>query len=78
MGLQTINVRSGLPDELTYRLAKTAWERWDEVVKATAAAKWVKAQDMVHMIAPIHPGAARYYREIGIAIPERLVWKAKQ
>jgi uncharacterized protein len=77
MGLQTINVRSGLPDELTYRLAKTAWEHWDEVVRATSAAKWVKAQDMVHMIAPIHPGAAKYYREIGIAIPDRLIWKKK-
>lgn len=77
MGLQTINVRSGLPDELTYRLAKTAWEHWDEVVKATSAAKWVKAQDMVHMIAPIHPGAAKYYREIGIQIPDRLIWKKK-
>jgi TRAP transporter TAXI family solute receptor len=77
MGFQTINVRSGLPDELTYRLAKTAWEHWDEVVKATSAAKWVKAQDMVHMIAPIHPGAAKYYKEIGLAIPNHLIWKKK-
>ncbi len=77
MGLQTINVRPGLSDDLTYRLAKTAWERWDEVVKATAAAKWVTAKDMVHMIAPVHPGAAKYYREIGIAIPDHLVWKKK-
>jgi len=76
MGFQTINVRSGLPDELTYRLAKTAWEHWDEIVKATSAAKWVKAQDMVHMGA-IHPGAAKYYREIGIAIPDDRIWKKK-
>jgi TRAP transporter TAXI family solute receptor len=77
MGFQTINVRSGVSDALTYKLAKTAWERWDEVVKATAAAKWVKAADMVHMIAPIHPGAAKYYTEIGIQIPNHLIWKKK-
>jgi len=77
MGFQNINVRSGLSADLTYRLTKTVWEHWDQVVKATAAAKWVKAQDMVHMIAPIHPGAAKYYREIGVPIPERLIWTKK-
>jgi TRAP transporter TAXI family solute receptor len=74
-GLQSINVRSGLSDELTYRMAKVAWEHWDEVVKATAAAKWVTAKDIVNMVAPIHPGAAKYYREIGIQIPNHLIVK---
>ena len=74
-GLQNIIVKPSLPDDLAYRLTKTAWEHWDEVMKATAAAKWVKAKDIVDMIAPVHPGAARYYREIGIQIPEKLIYK---
>jgi TRAP transporter TAXI family solute receptor len=77
MGLQNLIVRPGLSEELVYKLTKTAWEHWDEVVKATAAAKWVKAKDIVHMIAPVHPGAAKYYKEIGIEIPDRLIWKKK-
>jgi len=77
MGLQNIIVRPGLSDELAYKLTKVAWEHWDEVVKATSAAKWVNAKDIVHMIAPVHPGAVKYYREIGIQIPDPLIWKKK-
>jgi TRAP-type uncharacterized transport system substrate-binding protein len=47
------------------------------VVKATAAAKWVKSGDIVNMIAPVHPGAAQYYKEIGIQIPDGLIWKKR-
>jgi TRAP transporter TAXI family solute receptor len=77
MGLQNLIVRPGLSEDLVYKLAKVAWEHWDEVVKGTSAAKWVKAKDIVHMIAPVHPGAAKYYREAGIPIPDRLIWKKK-
>ncbi len=77
MGFQTINVRPGLSDDLVYKLVKVIWDHRDDVVKATPAAKWVKPQDMAYMVAPIHPGAVKYYREIGIQIPDQLVWKKK-
>jgi uncharacterized protein len=75
MGLQHIIVKSSLSEDVAYKLTKTAWEHWDEVIKGTSAAKWVKAKDIVNMIAPVHPGAAKYYREIGIQIPDKLIWK---
>jgi uncharacterized protein len=74
-GIQCLNVRKGLNPDLTYKLTKAAWEHWDEVVKATSAAKWVTAKNIVNMIAPIDPGAARYYKEIGIQLPDRLIAK---
>ena len=77
MGLQNLIAKPGLSEDLAYRLTKVAWEHWDEVVKGTSAARWVKAKDVVNMIAPIHPGAVKYYREIGIQIPDSLVWKKK-
>jgi uncharacterized protein len=77
MGFQTINARPGLPDELVYKLVKTIWEQWPEVVKASPPARWVKPADMLQMVAPIHPGAVKYYREVGVQIPDRLVWKKK-
>jgi TRAP transporter TAXI family solute receptor len=73
--LQTVNVRPGLSADVVYKLAKAAWEHWDEVVKATKAAEWVKPEDIVNMFAPVHPGAVKYYQEKGIKIPDRLVWK---
>lgn len=68
-------VRPDLPEELVYKLTKVAWEHWDEVVKGVSAAKWVSPKDIVHMVAPVHPGAVKYYKEIGIHIPDRLIWK---
>ena len=72
---QTIMVKPGLSEELVYKLTKVTWEHWDEVIKGTSAAKWVNPQDIVNMYAPIHPGAAKYYKEIGIQIPDRLIYK---
>jgi TRAP transporter TAXI family solute receptor len=74
-GIQSVIVRPGLPDDLVYLLTKTTWQHWDEIVKALAAAKWVKPMDMTSMIVPIHPGAVKYYKEIGVQIPDRLIWK---
>lgn len=72
---QTVMVKKGLSEELVYKLTKVTWEHWNEVIKATAAAKWVTPQDITNMYAPIHPGAAKYYKEIGIKIPDRLILK---
>jgi len=78
VGIQTINARPGLPDALVYNLCKVIWERWDdEVLKASPAAKWVKPADMLNMVGLIHPGAAKYYREIGVPIPDSLIWRKK-
>ena len=77
MALQSVNVRPGLNDDLVYKLTKVIWEHWDEVVKASPPAKWVSPKEMMNMVAPIHPGAVKYYREIGINIPDQLVWKKK-
>lgn len=72
---QTINARPGIPDEIVYKLTKVAWEHWNEVVEAAEAAKWARPGDIISTIALIHPGAAKYYREVGIQIPDRLIWK---
>ncbi len=70
-----IIVSPSLPDELAYRLTKVAWERWDEVTRGIAGAKTVTARDIVNMYPPVHPGAAKYYKEVGIQLPDRLIVK---
>jgi len=37
--------------------------------------KWIKPQDILNMNALIHPGAVKYYREIGVQIPDHMIWK---
>ena len=66
--------RDGLPDELVYQLVKAVFENQPRLAKATSAASDTLPQNVVkNTILPFHPGAVRYYREIGIKIPDALV-----
>ena len=63
-----IGVQASLDEDVVYRVTKAFWENLDTI---TADALWAKAlnpefaaQPLANM--PLHPGAARYYREAGI------------
>lgn len=77
MGFQTINARPGLSDELVYKLVKAIWTQWPEIVKMSPPTRWVKPADILEMVAQIHPGAAKYYREVGIQVPDHKIFKKK-
>jgi TRAP transporter TAXI family solute receptor len=66
--------RADLPDDLVYQLVKAVFENQPRLVTATSTAKETLAQNVVKdTFLPFHPGAVRYYREIGIKIPDALV-----
>ena len=63
-----------LPDDLVYQLVKAVFENQPRLVKATSAASDTLPQNVdKDAFLPFHPGAVRYYREIGIKIPDSLV-----
>ena len=65
-----------LPDDLVYRIVKSVYENHDQLVKAHPAAKETVAANVDRdSFLPFHPGAVRYYREIGISIPDALIAK---
>lgn len=69
-----IAVRADVPDDVVYQITKTLWENLaalNEIHKATREVTLERA--MRGIGAPLHPGAARYYRELGMEIPEALV-----
>lgn len=66
-------VRADIPDEAVYKITRTIFENLaalHEIHKATREVTLDKA--LTGLDAPLHPGAARYYREQGIEIPARL------
>jgi TRAP transporter TAXI family solute receptor len=66
--------RADLSDDLVYQLVKAVFENQPRLVKATLAASDTLPQNVVkNTFLPFHPGALRYYREIGISIPDSLV-----
>jgi uncharacterized protein len=63
-------IHSDVSDDLAYRIVKAVFEHHQELVSAIPAAKdTVPANLDRDTFLPLHPGAARYYREIGVAIP---------
>jgi TRAP transporter TAXI family solute receptor len=52
---------SGVSDELAYQMAKQMYENIDTLYAAHNAANAIKG-----MPVPLHPGAERYYREVGL------------
>jgi uncharacterized protein len=66
--------RADLPDDLVYQLVKAVFEGQPRLQKAHPVASETIPQNAVKdTFLPFHPGAVRYYREIGIKIPDALV-----
>lgn len=59
---------ASMPDDVVYDLAKTFWENLDSLGKAHAVIKTVTKEMAVSDLSgiPLHPGAEKYYREIGL------------
>ena len=69
-------VRADIDDETVYQITKTLYENLpflNAIHKATKAMSLEKALDGLPM--PLHPGAARYFKEAGLTIPEKLMAK---
>lgn len=54
-------------EEIVYQMTKTLWEKLDEVQQITKALSWMNLDNAYEGISvPLHPGAERYYKEIGV------------
>ena len=57
----------GVPAEVVYALTKSMFENLDALVAAHSAAKGIKKEGAVTgTTVPFHPGAIKYYREVGL------------
>jgi len=58
-----------VPEEVVYRITKAIWDNQDELILSTAKAKYMKKDNpVIGVTVPVHPGAAKYYKEKGIAV----------
>jgi uncharacterized protein len=69
-----LSTRADMPTDVIYKMTKAFWEHIDE---AHAMAPWMKEsvslKGALEAIAgKLHPGAEKYYREIGMTIPKGL------
>lgn len=60
-------VTDEMDEELAYQLTKQLYENHDRVVAAHAVGQFITAENAVNgMPIELHPGAERYYKEIGV------------
>lgn len=64
--------RADLPDDLIYKLTKSIYDNKPDLVNSHSAAKDINKENALGglMGVPVHPGAAKYFKEIGLTVPQ--------
>ncbi|THF63982.1 TAXI family TRAP transporter solute-binding subunit [Pseudothauera nasutitermitis] len=66
-------VNADMSDDLAYRLTKLLYERVDDLIAIHSAARDTTVDfTLGSSPIPLHPGALRYYQEIGASVPAQL------
>lgn len=64
--LATLCIQADLPEDVVYNMTKTLFEKKDDIVKVHEKGKSIDLKTAVNGFSvPIHPGAAKYYKEKG-------------
>lgn len=67
-------VRADVDEDAVYQITKTTYENLPFLNAIHAATKAMAIEKAISGLPlPLHPGAARYYKEVGIKIPARLI-----
>ena len=61
-----------LDEDLVYNLVKATFEHKAEIEKVDKNAEGIDVENLGFLTMPLHPGAQRYYEEIGVEIPDNL------
>ena len=57
----------GVSNDTAYAMTKALWTNLDQLVAAHSAAKAIDIKKaMSGMPVPLHPGAEKYYKEVGV------------
>lgn len=71
-----LSVRADVDEEAVYLITKTIYENLPFLNAIHGATKAMSVEKAIAGLPmPLHPGAARYYQEVGIQIPDRLLAK---
>jgi hypothetical protein len=69
-----IAINKDVSEELVYKMTKAYWESLDEIAKTMPYVKEATPKKTVeYSVLPLHAGAIKYYRELGINVPDKLI-----
>ena len=61
-----------LPENVAYSITKAFWENREVWEKSHPAMKSIKMEGINDLVAKVHPGALKYYNEIGLSVSDAL------
>ncbi|KAF0815534.1 MULTISPECIES: TAXI family TRAP transporter solute-binding subunit [Cytobacillus] len=64
---------SELSEDLVYNLVKTTFEKHEDLLAVDPSAKETLVENVKYSTVPYHPGAVKYYKEVGVEIPDHLM-----
>lgn len=66
--------RDDIPEEAVYEITRVIWENLATLQEIHGATKDMRLEIAIDGLgAPLHKGAIRYYEEVGLTIPQRLI-----
>jgi TRAP transporter TAXI family solute receptor len=68
-------IRKDILDDVAYDLVKATYDHYKDLLLVDKSAKEVKTENVLKLTIPLHPGALRYYKEMGVDIPDSLIAK---
>lgn len=70
----TVASHKDVPEDTVYEIVKVLWDNIDEFHNAHATAPDVMLDKIFETMAvPLHPGAIKYYKEVGLEVPSEFV-----
>lgn len=70
----SVVVHKDMSEELVYKLAKAVFENTGDLVAVYAGAKNATAENTIaNAVVPLHPGVIKYFKEIGLDVPDKLI-----
>ena len=67
---------TNIRDLTVYALRQAGFEAQAQLANAVRDIEHMKPEDILKSTIPLHKGAIRYYRERGIQIPDRLIFRS--
>lgn len=69
-------VHQDVPEEIVYKLTRAIYKNRDYLINVHTSLDYISAENSLNdinlQLCPLHKGAARYYREIGMKIPDKI------
>lgn len=72
--LNFLATRADIGEDVIYAVTESLWGGLDELQRTHAATRSMSLDRALYgLVVPLHPGAARYYRERGVPVPDHLL-----